>query len=427
MKIGFDEFVPGESKVQFAGIYWGVPERYKINEVLDRGWFGPGPMCHELEERLAEYHGLKKASLTNSGSSANLLALAALKELYDLQEGDEIIVPAVSFPTTVNPIIQLGLIPVFVDIELGTYNIDTSLLAEAHSPKARGVMLAHALGNPCDIDGVLDYFLSHDVLIFFEDCCDAMGSQYHSRKLKNEQPAMVGTSGAIATLSFYASHNMTCAGEGGAVLSNSKDLMRIVRSLRDWGKMCACEPCPITVDPTRSCVLGYQESIDGLEGMDRRYTYATLGYNMQMTELQAAFGLAQMDRLGDFAFIRRRNFYALQYFFEDYQEWFILPRFYEGSEPVPFCYPLTVRDEAPFTRLEIVRYLEEHKIETRQVFGGNLVRQPAYKNIRHRIGSSLENSDKVMRDAFFVGVWPGIDMPRLDYMLTVFQDFLHGT
>jgi len=417
MKIGFDEFVPGESKVQFAGIYWGEEERAKINEVLDRGWFGPGPMCHELEKRLAEYHGLKKASLTNSGSSANLLALAALKELHGLQEGDEIIVPAVSFPTTVNPIIQLGFTPVFVDIELGTYNIDIVEARWATAENTVAIMPAHALGIPWDVDTFLKWQEDdQEPLLIFEDCCDAMGSQHYSRT--------VGTFGDIATLSFYASHNMTCAGEGGAVLSNSKDLMRIVRSLRDWGKMCSCEPCPITVDPTKSCVLGYQETIDGLEGMDRRYSYGRLGYNMQMTELQAAFGLAQMNRLGEFAFIRKRNFYALQYFFEDYQDWFILPRFYKGSDPVPFCYPLTVRDEAPFTRLEIVRYLEDRKIETRQLFGGNLVRQPAYKSARHRIGSSLENSDKIMRDAFFVGVWPGIDMPRLDFMLQTFEDFL---
>jgi len=418
MKIGFgDKFIPGETKLQFAGIYWGEPERAKINEVLARGWFGPGPFCHKLEKRLAEYHGLKKASLVNSGSSANLLALAALKELYDLQEGDEIIVPALSFPTTVNPIIQLGFIPVFVDIELGTYNIDTSLLAEAHSPKVRGVMQAHALGIPCDVDGVWDYVRDTNSLLWLEDCCDAMGSMY--------QGTMAGNFGDIATLSFYASHNMTCAGEGGAVLSNNKDLIRIARSLKDWGKMCACEPCPITLDPSRSCVLGYQEEIDGLEGMDRRYSYSRLGYNMQMTELQAGFGLAQMDRLDEFAFIRKRNFYALQFFFEaSYKDWFILPRFYQGSDPVPFCYPLTVRDEAPFTRLDIVRYLEDHKIETRQLFGGNLVRQPAYKNTKHRIGSNLKNTDKIMRDAFFVGVWPGIDMPRLDYILQVFEDFL---
>jgi len=278
-------------------------------------------------------------------------------------------------------------------------------------------MQAHALGIPCDIGALLDYVAYDNALLWLEDCCDAMGSVY------NEQ--MVGNFGDIATLSFYASHNMTCAGEGGAVLSNNKDLMRIVRSLGDWGKMCTCEPCPITVDPTRSCVLGYQETIDGLEGMDKRYSYARLGYNMQMTELQAAFGLAQMDRLDEFAFIRRRNFYALQFFFEaSFQKWFILPKFYQGSDPVPFCYPLTVKDEAPFTRLDIVRYLEDHKIETRQLFGGNLIRQPAYKNIKCRIGSSLENSDKAMRDTFFVGAWPGIDMPRLDYMLGVFEDFL---
>jgi len=374
-------------------------------------------MCHELEKRLADYHGLKKASLTNSGSSANLLALAALKELHGLQEDDEIIVPALSFPTTVNPIIQLGFIPVFVDIELGTYNIDTSLLPQAGSGNVVAIMFAHALGIPCDIDGLLEFQGARLEPYIIEDCCDAMGSLY--------QDQMVGTFGDIATLSFYASHNMTCAGEGGVVLSNNKDLMRIVRSLRDWGKMCACEPCPITVDPTRSCVLGYQETVDGLEGMDRRYSYGTLGYNMQMTELQAAFGLAQMNRLDEFAFIRKRNFYALHFFFEaSYQKWFFLPKFYQDSNPVPFCYPLTVRDEAPFTRLDIVRYLEDHKIETRQLFGGNLARQPAYKNIKHRMGSDLKNSDLIMKNAFFVGVWPGLDMPRLDYMLSVFEDFL---
>jgi len=418
MKIGFgDKFIPGETKVQFAGIYWGDPERAKINEVLGRGWFGPGPFCHELEKRLAKYHGLKKASLVNSGSSANLLALAAMKEFYDWKEGREIIVPALSFPTTVNPIIQLGFIPVFVDIELGTYNIDASLLARAGSGNVVAIMFAHALGIPADMDGILDFQGARYEPFIVEDCCDAMGSMHKDK--------MVGNFGDIATLSFYASHNMTCAGEGGAVLSNNKELIRIVRSLKEWGKMCACEPCPITIDPSRPCALAYQEEIDGLEGMDRRYSYSRLGYNMQMTELQAGFGLAQMDRLDEFAFIRKRNFYALHFFFEaSYKDWFILPRFYQDSDPVPFCYPLTVRNEAPFTRLEIVRYLEDHKVETRQLFGGNLVRQPAYKNIRHRIGSSLKNTDKIMRDAFFVGVWPGIDMPRLDYILQVFEDFL---
>jgi len=419
MKIGFGEdFRPGTDKVQFAGIIWGEPEREAIQKVLDYGWRGPGQYAHQLEKRLAEYMGLKKASLTNSGSSANLLALTALKELHDLEDGDEIIVPASSFPTTVNPIIQLGFVPVFVDIELGTYNIDTSLLEEAHSDKVRGVMLAHMLGIPCDIDGVLDYTNHKNSLLFIEDCCDAMGSMY-----KGE---MVGTFGDIATLSFYASHHMSTAGLGGVALSNNSDLIRIVRSLKEWGKMCTCEPCPITADPNKSCVFNYEQNIDGIEGYDRRYSYARLGHNMQMTELQAAFGLAQMDRLGEFAEARSWNAYRLDLFFGGYRDWLILPPFdcYSFSQPNWFAYPLTIRDEAPFTRLEIVRYLEDHKIETRLLFGGNLARQPAYKNIKMRIGSSLENSDKVMRDTFFIGVWPGINKSQMDYMLEVLEGFL---
>lgn len=418
-QIGFpDKFRPGIDKVQFAGIYHSAEERAKVIEAYDRGWFGSGPFCHELEKRLAAYHGLRRAILVNSGSSANLLALAALREKYALWPGDEIIVPAMSFPTTVNPILQLGLIPVFVDIELGTYNIDTALLPQALSPRTAGVMLAHTLGIPCDINGLLDFVTNAGIRFLVEDCCDSMGSLY--------QGQMVGGFGDVATLSFYASHHMSTAGLGGAVLSDDPELMRIVRSLKEWGKMCVCEPCPITIDPNRSCVFNYGEDIDGIEGYDRRYSYARLGYNLQMTELQAAFGLAQMDRLDWFAERRRYNFGRLYGFFEDYQDWLILPRCYDGSEPNWFAFPLTVRDDAPFTRHQIVTYLEEHKVETRLLFGGNLTRHPAYENVQIRIATPLTNSDKAMIGSFFLGVWPGIDETQLGYMLGILDDFLRS-
>jgi CDP-6-deoxy-D-xylo-4-hexulose-3-dehydrase len=350
--------------------------------------------------------------LVNSGSSANLAAVSALTSprLGDrrLVPGDEVITVAAGFPTTVNPIFQNGLVPVFVDVTVPTYNVDVAQLEGALSPRTRALIIAHTLGNPFDLAAVTGFARRHGLWLI-EDCCDATGSTYHGRK--------VGTFGDLATTSFYPAHHITM-GEGGAVLTGQPLLRTLVESFRDWGRDCWCQPgCDNT------CGKRFEWRHGGLpHGYDHKYTYSHVGYNLKLTDMQAAVGVAQLRKLDGFIGARRRNFQMLREGLREMEEFFILPQATPGSEPSWFGFPIAVRPDAPFSRNQVTSYLEERKIATRLLFGGNLVRQPAYDGREYRVAGSLKNADFVMNQVFWIGLYPGIGPAILEYML----ESLHG-
>ena len=403
------EFVPGVTQVPVGGRVFDADEMQQLVDASLDFWLTTGRFAAQFEREFADLYGVRHALLVNSGSSANLLALACLTspKLGErrLRPGDEVITVAAGFPTTVNPIVQNGLVPVFVDISIPTYNVDVTQLEEAHSKRTRAVMLAHTLGNPFDVAAVLEFVRRHDLWLI-EDCCDAVGSTYMGR--------LVGTFGDLATTSFYPAHHITM-GEGGCVLTDSGELNRLLESFRDWGRDCWCEP-----GRDNTCGRRFDWQLGDLpHGYDHKYTYSHIGYNLKLTDMQAAVGVAQLKKLPSFVEARRRNFKALLAGLEDVQEYFILPEATPGSEPAWFGFPLAVRPEVPFGRNEVVRQLESARIATRLLFGGNLVRQPAYANVRHRVVGSLENSDFVMDRLFWVGVYPGIGSRAIEYMLEV--------
>jgi len=340
-----------------------------------------------------------------SGSSANLLAIAALtsSKLGDrrLRPGDEVITLAAGFPTTVNPILQNGLVPVFVDVTLPTYNIDPARIEAAVSPRTRAIMIAHTLGNPFDLDAVLEVARRHDLWVV-EDCCDALGSTYHGRK--------VGTFGHIGTLSFYPAHHITM-GEGGAVFTDDDVLKRAVESIRDWGRDCYCAP-----GRDNTCGKRFKWQLGDLpRGYDHKYTYSHLGYNLKITDMQAAVGLAQMDRLEGFIEARRRNFRHLHERLAPLADRLLLPEATPGSDPSWFGFPITLREGLATTREDVTRFLERHKVGTRLLFAGNLIRQPYFNGRNHRVSGTLENTDIVMARTFWIGVYPGLTPAMLDY------------
>ena len=379
--------------------------RNLVDSCLDF-WLTTGRFNAAFEKRLAAVTGVKRALTTNSGSSANLLALTALTshELGDraLKPGDEVITCATGFPTTVNPILQNGCVPVFCDVEIGTYNIDVTQLEEALSPRTRAIMVAHALGNPFDLGAVKAFADRHD-LYLVEDCCDALGATYAGRK--------VGTFGDVGTLSFYPAHHITM-GEGGAVLCNSTRLKRIAESLRDWGRDCYCEP-----GQDNTCNKRYGWKLGDLPfGYDHKYTYSHLGYNLKITDMQAAVGLAQLDSLDAFIAARRRNWQHLRDALADHEDVLILPEATADSDPSWFGFCLTLRPDAPIDREALLRFLnEERRVGTRLLFGGNLLRQPYMKGRPHRAVGDLANSDLVMNRSFWLGVYPGLGADHLDY------------
>jgi CDP-6-deoxy-D-xylo-4-hexulose-3-dehydrase len=352
--------------------------------------------------------------LVNSGSSANLLALSALTSASlgdrQLKPGDEIITTATSFPTTVNPIIQNGLVPVFIDVEpleSGTYNLDTRFLAEALSPRTRAIMVAHTLGNPFNLDAVTAFVQEHD-LFLIEDTCDALGAQYRDRT--------VGTFGQLATVSFYPAHHITM-GEGGAVLTSTPTLKKLVESFRDWGRDCWCEP-----GESNTCGQRFDWQLGELPyGYDHKYIYSHIGYNLKATDLQAAVGVSQLKKLPRFIEIRRRNFQLLKDGLRRWEQFLILPEATPHSSPSWFGFPMTVREDAPFTRQQLIQYLEEHQIRTRLLFGGNVLRQPAYINVARRVIGELAQADRVMNGTFWIGVYPGITPEMIQYVLDVFE------
>jgi CDP-6-deoxy-D-xylo-4-hexulose-3-dehydrase len=399
-------FVPGSDVIPPSGKVLGAKEmRFLVDSCLDF-WLTTGRFNDAFEERLAKITGVLRAVTTNSGSSANLLATSALTShlLGDerLKPGDELITCATGFPTTVNPALQNGLIPVFLDVELPTYNIDVSQLERALSPRTRAIVVAHTLGNPFDLATISAFAKQHN-LILVEDCCDALGATYGGKK--------VGTFGAVSTLSFYPAHHITM-GEGGAVLCNRMIFKRIVESIRDWGRDCYCAP-----GKENTCNRRFDWQLGELPyGYDHKYTYSHVGYNLKITDMQAAVGLAQLDRLDDFVAARQRNWRYLRDALADLEDFFVLPEATEGSEPSWFGFLLTVRDEAPFTRDQLVRHFDEKKIGTRFLFGGNLVRQPYMAGRNYRVIGDLANADRVMRQTFWVGIYPGLGNAQLDYM-----------
>jgi CDP-4-dehydro-6-deoxyglucose reductase, E1 len=404
-------FFPGEGPVPVAGRVWDAEEvRHLIDSSLDF-WLTAGRYANRFEKEFAEVFGLRQGTLVNSGSSANLLALTCLTspKLGDrrLRPGDEVITVATGFPTTINPIIQNNLVPVFIDVTLPTYNVDVTQLEAARSPRTRAVMIAHTLGNPFDLDAVTAFAEKHDLWLI-EDCCDAVGSTYRDR--------MVGTFGDLATVSFYPAHHITM-GEGGFVLTRSPVLRKIVESFRDWGRDCWCEP-----GKDNTCGKRFDWQLGDLpHGYDHKYTYSHIGYNLKVSDMQAAVGIAQLQKLPQFVEARRANFRSLYDGLANLQEFFILPEPTPYSEPSWFGFPIALRAGAPFRRRDVVMYLERHGIATRQLFAGNIVRQPAYADVHRRIVGDLAVSDFIMDNVFWIGVYPGLSAAMLDWVLDVFH------
>jgi CDP-6-deoxy-D-xylo-4-hexulose-3-dehydrase len=410
-------FVPGETKVHYAGRVYDAREMtHMVDAVLDF-WLTLGRFGDRFETRLAGFLGLEHALLVNSGSSANLVAVETLlsREMgaRRLRPGDEVVVPAVSFPTTVAPLVRGGLVPVLVDCDLGSYNLNLDAVEEAITGRTRAVIFAHTLGNPVDMTRLMAIARRHHLFVI-EDICDALGSRWDGR--------LVGTFGDMATLSFYPAHHITL-GEGGAVVTDRAKLAKIARSVRDWGRACWCTHQD--TDPDGACGHRFDFKVPGLPGTyDHKYLFSNLGYNLKPTDVQAALGVAQLQKLPDFIAARKRNFRRLYEGLKPHQEHLILPAWDPRADVSWFAFPLTVRDGAPFERRELLRWLEDRGIEVRLLFAGNLARQPAYRHITCRVVGDLPNADRVMRGTFFVGVYPGLDKPRLSYMLETFAGFL---
>jgi CDP-4-dehydro-6-deoxyglucose reductase, E1 len=407
-------FVPGETQVPVSGkVFDGAEMRSLVDSCLDF-WLTTGRFAEQFEREFARWMGVRECVLVNSGSSANLVALSALTspELADdrLVPGDEVLTLAAGFPTTVNPILQNNLVPVFLDITAPTYNADVTQLEAALGPRTRAIFFAHTLGNPFDIGAVTEFARKHDLWLI-EDCCDAVGATYRGRK--------AGTFGDLATTSFYPAHHITM-GEGGSVMTEKPLLRKLVESFRDWGRDCWCAPGK---DNTCGKRFGWQ--LGRLpEGYDHKYIFSHLGYNLKATDLQAAVGLAQLRRMPAFVTRRRQNFAELLHTLEPFQDVLLLPRSDPRAEPCWYAFPITVRPEASFTKNEFVAFLEERRIATRSLFGGNLLRQPAWDGARYRIADSLTNSDTIMTSTFLIGVYPGIDDERLHYMQQTLRAFL---
>jgi CDP-6-deoxy-D-xylo-4-hexulose-3-dehydrase len=407
-------FVPGKSPVPVAGRVFDVDElRHLVDASLDF-WLTAGRFAAQFETEFARVCGQRHALLVNSGSSANLLAIAALTSarLGDrkLEPGDEVITVAAGFPTTVNPIFQQGLVPVFVDVSLPTYNVDVNQLEEAVGPRTRGVILAHTLGNPFDLAAVKRFVEAHNLWLV-EDCCDALGATYAGQQ--------VGTFGDFASVSFYPAHHITM-GEGGCVLTNQPLLKKIAESFRDWGRDCWCEP-----GKDDTCGRRFDWQLGQLpRGYDHKYTYSHIGYNLKATDMQAAVGIAQLRKLETFIAARRKNFARLWEGLSRFQDYLLLPEATANSVPSWFGFPIAIKPEAPFTRAEMIAHLERNRIGTRLLFGGNLTRQPAYQGARFRTIGDLENSDFIMHRVFWIGVYPGLTDEMIDHQIDCVSRFL---
>ena len=407
-------FIAGESNIPVTGKVFGSAELRAATKASLDFWLTAGPYTEEFESRFAKVVGMRQAFMVNSGSSANLLALSSLTSAAHgdraLKPGDEVITVAVGFPTTVTPILQNGLVPVYVDVAPETYVAIDEQLEAAVSPKTKAIMMAHTLGNPFNLDFVQALAKKHNLWLI-EDSCDALGGTYSGQNL--------GSFGDLSTFSFYPAHHIT-TGEGGAVLIKKVLHKRIVESFRDWGRDCWCAPgCDNT------CLKRYEWTLGELpEGYDHKYTYSHLGYNLKSGDIQAAIGLAQLDRLDSFIELRRRNWKYLEVGLKNLEEFLVLPKATDNSDPSWFGFALTVKPNSPRTRNEIVQELNERKIGTRLLFGGNLLRQPAFIGTPRRVIGKLENTDRIMNDTFWIGVWPGLSLEMLDYVIASLYETL---
>ena len=407
-------FVPGTTVIPPSGKLIDASEIKNMVDASLDGWLTTGRFNALFEKKLAQFIGVEYLITVNSGSSANLVAFSTLTSPKlgnrAIQKGDEVIGVAAGFPTTVNPIVQFGAIPVFVDVDAQTHNIDASKLEAALSPKTKAVMLAHSLGNPFNLDAVTAFCKKHQLWLV-EDCCDALGSKYQGK--------MVGTFGDIATLSFYPAHHITM-GEGGAVFTNNLELKQIAESFRDWGRDCYCPPGKDNTCGKRFCwKLG-----DLPKGYDHKYTYSHLGYNLKITDMQAACALAQLDKLDDFIKARKANFKFLKERLKTCEEFFYLPTATPNSDPSWFGFPITVKENSPVSRLDLLTYLDQQKIGTRLLFAGNLVRQPSMEGVEYRISGDLTNTDRVMNHTFWIGVQPALTQEMLEYVCSQIETYL---
>ncbi len=408
------KFLPGASAVPPSGKQIGAEElKYMVESSLD-GWLTTGRFNTEFEKKLCAFIGVKHLITVNSGSSANLVALSTLTspKLGDraIKQGDEVIGVAAGFPTTVNPIIQFGAVPVFVDVDRLTHNIDADKIEAAIGPKTKAIMLAHSLGNPFNLDVVTALCKRYNLWLV-EDCCDALGSTYRGQ--------MVGTFGDIATLSFYPAHHITM-GEGGAVFTNHDELKTIAESFRDWGRDCYCQP-----GKDNTCGKRFDQQLGTLpHGYDHKYTYSHLGYNLKITDMQAACGLAQLEKAPAFIAARKANFAFLKERLKDCEEFVNLPQATEHSDPSWFGFPITLKGNCPVSRLDLLTYLDQNQVGTRLLFAGNLTRQPYMAGAKYRISGDLTNTDNVMNNTFWIGVQPSLTLEMMEFAARKIESYL---
>jgi CDP-6-deoxy-D-xylo-4-hexulose-3-dehydrase len=413
-KFGHSEFTPGKSKVNYAGRVFDEKEIINAVDASMDYWLTEGRYSEQFAEKIADFLGVENVLLTNSGSSANLLAFSALTSdklgAKQLKPGDEVISVAAGFPATVTPIIQYGLIPVFIDVHIPTYNINIEMMKKAITPKTKCIFIAHTLGNPFDIDAVMELANKHDLWVI-EDNCDAFGSKYNGK--------YTGTYGHLSTISFYPAHHIT-TGEGGAIITNDALLAQLVRAFRDWGRDCYCSG-----GENNTCGKRFTQTFGNLPlGYDHKYVYSEIGYNLKMTDIQAAIGSAQMDKISSFCNKRRSNFKTLFNIFSKYPEYFILPEATAKSDPAWFSFIVTLKPDCPFTRIDISKHFNEKLIETRYLFAGNLVKQPGFMNREYRIADNLSNTDYIMSNTFFLGTYPGLKDEMFTYIEDTLKNFI---
>lgn len=407
------EFKPGESTIPPAGKVLGKEEILNMVDASLDGWLTTGRFNLEFEKKLAEFLGVKHCISVNSGSSANLVAFSVLTSpklgKKAIQKGDEVIGVAAGFPTTVNPIVQFGAIPVFVDVDINTHNVNAELIEAAITPKTKAIMLAHTLGNPFNLEKVKELCDKHNLWLV-EDCCDALGSTYNGK--------LVGTFGDISTLSFYPAHHITM-GEGGAVFTNNAQLKKIAESFRDWGRDCYCAPgCDNT------CLTRFDRQQGELPyGYDHKYVYSHVGYNLKITDMQAACGLAQIDKLPGFISKRRENFNYLKNRLESLSEYIELPVATPNSEPSWFGFPVTLKENCGFERVDLLRFLDQHKIGSRLLFAGNLTKQPYFKGVEYKVVGELTNTDVTMNRTFWIGLYPALNEEHFSFVAEKFEEF----
>ncbi len=415
-KFSSRKIVPAQSFIPVSGKVFDEREMLLMVEAVMDGWWTENRFCKEFDKKICDFLGRKYCVSVNSGSSANLLALACLtsfrlSESKRLKKGDEVITVAAGFPTTINPIIQMGCIPVFIDVEMGTYNPSAQNVKNAISKKTKAIFIAHALGNPFDIDEIAKIAKENNLWLI-EDNCDALGSTYKGK--------YTGTFGHLATLSFYPAHHITL-GEGGAVVTDDTELNRILRSIRDWGKDCWC-----ATGENNACKKRFSWKLGDLpSGYDHKYIYSELGYNLKITDIQGALGVAQMEKLPEFIAKRRKNFEYLFNALKPLEKYFILPQWDRNAEPSWFGFPLTIKKELKIKRADLLRFLSDKKIDTRLLFGGNIIKQPYFKNrdIKYRVSGKLGNTDDIMENTFWIGVYPALSKEHLDYIAGALEEF----